>query len=112
MVVQDLDKPTMYGAFWGEVNSNIHKALGCVGTITDGGIRDTDEHGFLMIPEEDQDQLLEAARFMDSNECKTTIQSARSASGKSHDALLSEFNAAAATFGQAARARFGKKGEW
>lgn len=43
VVVQDLDKPNLYGAFWGEVNSNIHKALGCVGTITDGGIRDTDE---------------------------------------------------------------------
>ena len=43
VVVQDLDKPNLYGAFWGEVNSNIHKALGCVGTITDGGIRDLDE---------------------------------------------------------------------
>src|SRR5215471_12948860 len=29
VVVQDLDKPATYGAFWGEVNSNIHKALGC-----------------------------------------------------------------------------------
>ena len=36
VVVQDLDKPHVYGAFWGEVNSNIHRALGCVGTITDG----------------------------------------------------------------------------
>jgi 4-hydroxy-4-methyl-2-oxoglutarate aldolase len=43
VVVQDLDKPFLYGAFWGEVNSNIHKALGCVGTITDGAIRDIDE---------------------------------------------------------------------
>jgi regulator of RNase E activity RraA len=33
----------LYGAFWGEVNSNIHKALGCVGTIIDGAIRDVDE---------------------------------------------------------------------
>ena len=43
VVVQDLDKPRAIGAFWGEVNANIHKALGCVGTITDGAIRDLDE---------------------------------------------------------------------
>jgi regulator of RNase E activity RraA len=43
VVVQDLDKPRVLGAFWGEVNSNIHRALGCVGTICDGGIRDVDE---------------------------------------------------------------------
>ncbi len=43
VVVQDLDKPELYGAFWGEVNSNIHRSLGCVGTIIDGGIRDVDE---------------------------------------------------------------------
>ena len=43
VVVQDLDKPRAIGAFWGEVNSNVHKALGCVGTITDGSIRDLDE---------------------------------------------------------------------
>ena len=43
VVVQDLDKPHFIGAFWGEVNSSIHKALGCVGTITDGTLRDVDE---------------------------------------------------------------------
>lgn len=43
VVVQDLDKPATHGSFWGEVNSNAHKAMGCVGTITDGGIRDLDE---------------------------------------------------------------------
>lgn len=40
-VLQDLDGPNAgYGAFWGEVNSNIHKALGSLGVITDGCIRD------------------------------------------------------------------------
>ena len=158
VVVQDLDKPTMYGAFWGEVNSNIHKALGCVGTITDGAIRDTDEmnnagfkalargrcvghansfpvrwncqvnvfgreilpgqlihadkHGFLVIPEEDQERLREAARFMDENECKTIIQSARSSWGNNPDVVLADFNEAVKTFGEVARAKFGKKGEW
>src|SRR6202012_2778017 len=43
VVVQDLDKPDTFGAFWGEVNSSMHRALGCVGTITDGAIRDVDE---------------------------------------------------------------------
>jgi regulator of RNase E activity RraA len=43
VVLQDLDKPRVIGSFWGEVNSNIHRALGCVGTITDGAIRDVDE---------------------------------------------------------------------
>ena len=43
VVVQDLDKPRTIGAFWGEVNSNVHRALGCVGTITDGAVRDLDE---------------------------------------------------------------------
>lgn len=46
VVVQDLDKPRVIGSFWGEVNSNIHRALGCVGTITDGAIRDVDEMSY------------------------------------------------------------------
>src|SRR5262245_57797566 len=29
VVVQDLDKPHTFGSFWGEVNSNVHRALGC-----------------------------------------------------------------------------------
>ena len=42
-VIQDLDQPTQgYGAFWGEVQSNVHKGLGCAGGITDGSIRDLD----------------------------------------------------------------------
>lgn len=43
VVVQDLDQPETYGSFWGEVNANAHRALGCVGTITDGAVRDLDE---------------------------------------------------------------------
>ncbi len=40
-LIQDLDGSNAgYGAFWGEVNSAIHKALGCEGVITDGSIRD------------------------------------------------------------------------
>lgn len=43
IVVKDLDYPNPVGSFWGEVQSNLHKALGCVGTVTDGGVRDLDE---------------------------------------------------------------------
>lgn len=40
-VIQDLDGANVgYGAFWGEVNSAVHKALGCLGVVTDGSIRD------------------------------------------------------------------------
>ena len=41
VVIEDLDGEHVgFGAFWGEVQSNLHKALGCVGTITNGSIRD------------------------------------------------------------------------
>lgn len=43
VVLQDLDQPPARGSFWGEVNANIHRALGCVGVITNGGVRDLDE---------------------------------------------------------------------
>ena len=43
IVVHDLDDPRGQGAQWGEVQANIHKALGCVGVITDGSVRDLDE---------------------------------------------------------------------
>ena len=40
MVIEDLDDEVGYGAFWGEVQSNVHQALGCLGTVTNGSIRD------------------------------------------------------------------------
>jgi regulator of RNase E activity RraA len=41
VVIEDLDGEHVgFGAFWGEVQSNLHKALGCIGTITNGSIRD------------------------------------------------------------------------
>ena len=51
-VIQDLDGPQRaYGAFWGEVNSNVHKGLGCIGVITDGSVRDLPDiaEGFQML---------------------------------------------------------------
>jgi len=153
VVVQDLDKPFLYGAFWGEVNSNMHRALGCVGTIIDGGIRDIDEmnnagfkalsrgtcvghgyscpvswncevevfgckilpgqlihadkHGFLVIPDEDQLRLLDAVRFMDSNECKTVIPASRNCWDKSPADVLNAINEASTNFSQSVHNKFG-----
>jgi 4-hydroxy-4-methyl-2-oxoglutarate aldolase len=157
VVIQDLDKPRLHGSFWGEVSSNLHRSLGCVGTIVDGGIRDVDEmsyagfkalarrlcvghaamwpirwgsevevfgckvehgqlihadkHGFLAVPREDEHRLLEAALFMDDNECNTMISAARTTTGLSADDILARFEAAARDFGNAARRRFGRTGE-
>ena len=158
VVVQDLDKPKVVGSFWGEVNSKSHLALGCVGTITDGAIRDVDEmtsagfkaiarrlcvghahvfpvkwdcavqvfgrtiqsgqlihadkHGFLAIPARDEAPLLEAARFMDTNECRTVIAAASNFSGKPLDQILREMGEAGAAFDKAAFKKYGKHGEW
>lgn len=40
VVVQDLDEIPGYGALWGEVNTNVHYGLGCMGLVTNGSIRD------------------------------------------------------------------------
>ncbi len=45
VVLQDLDDPPAVGSYWGEVQANIHRALGCVGTVTNGGVRDLNEVG-------------------------------------------------------------------
>jgi 4-hydroxy-4-methyl-2-oxoglutarate aldolase len=143
-VTQDLEKPNVFGAGWGEVMANTHKALGCVGTITDGAVRDVewmtnagfkalarrlcvghakvcpvrwdvsvevfgrriepgdlihaDQHGFLVIPEEDQAKLLDALRFMDTNECDTVICAARSGAGLSTEQLLDQIEKALGDF--------------
>lgn len=38
-IIQDIDERPI-GSFWGEVQATVHKSLGCVGTLTDGGVRD------------------------------------------------------------------------
>lgn len=158
VVLQDFDKPRVIGSFWGEVNANTHRALGCVGTITDGAIRDVDEmtnagfkaiaqrlcvghaavqpiewgvevevfgrkiqpgqlihadkHGFLAIPFGEEVGLLEAAKFMDANECHTVIAAARGGSGLSSEELLLRLDDAGQAFRNATRKQFGKSGEW
>ncbi len=43
VVVKDLDDPPAHGSLWGEVHATIFGALGCVGCVTDGAVRDLDE---------------------------------------------------------------------
>ena len=158
VVVQDLDSPRIVGAFWGEVNSNIHRALGCIGTIIDGAVRDVDEmtnagfkaiarrmcvghaasapvrwncevdvfgrkispgqlihadkHGFLAVPFGEEKHLLEAARFMDSNECQSLISAARGGAGKPLTQICDDIDAASADFRQKLKEKFARQGEW
>lgn len=39
-VVEDLDYPHCIGAFWGEINTTVHKGLGTCGALTNGVMRD------------------------------------------------------------------------
>lgn len=158
VIVQDLDKPKVIGSFWGEVNSNAHRSLGCIGTITDGAIRDVDEmafagfkalarrlsvghayswpvrwgckvevfgqaiepgqlihadkHGFLAIPFGEEGLLLEAARFMDTNECQTMIAAARDVGGLTPEEIVDRLNRASSEFKRAAREKFNRTGEF
>jgi regulator of RNase E activity RraA len=43
VLIEDMDNPKGFGAFWGEVNSAIHLGLGVKGLITNGVIRDLDQ---------------------------------------------------------------------
>jgi len=41
-LIQDIDDRPGYGAFWGEVQSTVHFALGVAGCVTNGSFRDLD----------------------------------------------------------------------
>lgn len=41
-IVQDVDSLPGVGAFWGEVNTHVHRGLGCAGAVTNGSMRDLD----------------------------------------------------------------------
>ncbi|WP_412066952.1 RraA family protein [Rhizobium sp. SYY.PMSO] len=50
-VVEDVDFPACVGAFWGEVNTTVHKGFGLEGTLTNGVMRDLGDlaEGFQVI---------------------------------------------------------------
>ena len=39
-VVEDVDYPNAIGAYWGEINTTVHKGLGLSGALTNGVMRD------------------------------------------------------------------------
>ena len=39
-VVEDLDFPNCIGAYWGEINTTVHKGFGLSGALTNGVVRD------------------------------------------------------------------------
>ncbi len=39
-VIEDLDYPNCVGAYWGEINTTVHKGLGVSGALTNGVMRD------------------------------------------------------------------------
>lgn len=39
-VVEDLDGPDAIGAYWGEINTTVHKGFGLAGALTNGVMRD------------------------------------------------------------------------
>ena len=43
IIVEDIDPTPGYGAFWGEVQTNVHKGLGAVGCVTYGAYRDIND---------------------------------------------------------------------
>ena len=40
VVIEDCDYPNCAGAFWGEINTTVHKGLGVSGAVTNGVMRD------------------------------------------------------------------------
>jgi regulator of RNase E activity RraA len=40
VIVEDMDEVPGFGALWGEVNTNVHYGLGCMGLVTNGSVRD------------------------------------------------------------------------
>jgi regulator of RNase E activity RraA len=80
--------------------------------VKPGQLVHADKHGFLAVPAEDEARLLEAALFMDGNECDTEISVARSAAGKTAEQLLSELDEGGQRFRRAAMEKFGRTGEW
>ena len=43
-VVEDLDFPDCIGAYWGEINTTVHKGFGLSGTLTNGVMRDLSDN--------------------------------------------------------------------
>ena len=84
--------------------------FGC--KISPGDLIHADKHGFMVISPEEEEHILEAARFMDANECRTVIPAARNNAGLSSDQILANLATAGRAFGKVAKAMFKRDCEW
>ena len=66
----------------------------------------------MVIPPEDEAQLLEASIFMDDNECNTMIRAAKESRGLPLEQVVKKLSASVADFSAAARAKFNRSGEY
>ena len=80
--------------------------------IQPGQLIHADKHGFLAIPPGEEEGLLDAARFMDSNECNTVIPAARYSYGKPLQQISDDFGVGVAKFSEAVKEKFKRQGEW
>ncbi|MBX3421197.1 MAG: RraA family protein [Pirellulaceae bacterium] len=80
--------------------------------VEPGQLIHADKHGFISVPQEDQQRLLTASVQMDVHECQTLISAARNSFGKSPSEMLNDINAAASQFRKQTLERFGSTGEF
>jgi 4-hydroxy-4-methyl-2-oxoglutarate aldolase len=80
--------------------------------VRPGQLIHADKHGFLAIPEEDEAALLAAARFMDTNECRTLLSTARESAGLPLDEVVARLEAARVKFGENTKLKFKRRGEF
>jgi regulator of RNase E activity RraA len=80
--------------------------------IEPGQLIHADKHGFLAIPPEDEERLLEAALFMDKNECDFVIPAARNCAGLTIEEALQKLKESRVGFGAAVREKFRRGSEW
>jgi regulator of RNase E activity RraA len=80
--------------------------------VEPGQLIHADKHGFLAIPREDETKILDAARFLDDNECDYLIPAVREFAGLSREQFHEKIGASLKGYGAAANARFTTGGEW
>ena len=87
--------------------SRRHQHVGLGVRELPGDLLHADIHGFTVIPQDAQARLLEAARFMDDNECDELLPASRGAAGRTTKEILKAMKSGDARFAAAARKKFG-----
>jgi regulator of RNase E activity RraA len=80
-------------------------------TVPPGDLIHADKYGFLVIAPEDQPGLLDAARFMDANECTTVLPAVRGAAGCGMTEIRANLDSSIAQSVASVKAKFKRGGE-